>query len=201
MNDRVGVWGYGSVGGRQSVHTSPHPNVHSRRSAFTLVELIVVMFVLVVMMAVAAPSFSRMHQSSSLRACARTMVATFRYARGLAVTRQTEVRLIFSDDSRSYQIMTRRPTETEEMFVPERTEIGRQHKLPVGINAAMTKGASMEDEKLLAFHPNGSTDEAVLTLTNRSGQTMYVTLFPATGRAAVETNPDKISQLFTMEGR
>lgn len=171
-------------------------------AGFTLIELIIVMFILVVMMAVAAPAFSRMHQSSSLRAAARTTLASFRYARSMAVTRQTEVRLIFSDESRSFQLLTRRPTELgDEQFVPERTALGRQRKLPVGINASMTKGVSAEDEKLLAFHSNGSTDEAVLTLTNGSGQKMYVTLYPATGRASIETNPDKISQLFTMEGR
>ncbi len=177
------------------------PITASARQGFTLVELIVAMFILVVMMAVAAPAFSRMHQSSSLRAAARTMLSSFRYARSVAVTRQTEVRLVFSDDRRSFRLMTRRPTETGEQFVPERTTLGQDRKLPVGINASMTKGASAEDEKLLAFHSNGSTDEAVLTLTNRSGQKMYVTLYPATGRASVETNPDKISAMFTMEGR
>ncbi len=173
-----------------------------RVAGFTLVELVVVMFMLVVMMAVAMPSFVKMQESSSLRASAATMMATLRYARSMAVNRRVEVRLMFGEDYRSFHTESQRPTELGDVqFAPERTSLGRERTLPVGISLALTKGVSQEDEHLLAFHPNGSADTAVLTLANRNGRKLFVTLHPTTGRVQIQSDESKVAHMFTLEGR
>jgi prepilin-type N-terminal cleavage/methylation domain-containing protein len=71
------------------------PSSAPRRAAFTLIEILVVVFISLLVAALAAPSFSRALQAQRLRASARTVVTAHKYARNMAVLRQQPMAVLF----------------------------------------------------------------------------------------------------------
>ena len=68
------------------------------RRAFTLVEILLVIVIIVVISAVTLPSFVRSIQGNRLRTAGRTVVAVARYARSMALLHQCEVEVAFMLD-------------------------------------------------------------------------------------------------------
>ena len=65
------------------------------RRAFTLVEILLVIAIIVVISAVTLPSFVRSISGNRLRTAGRTVVAVTRYARSMALLHQTEIEVAF----------------------------------------------------------------------------------------------------------
>lgn len=70
----------------------------SRRSAFTLIELLLVLVIIGVLTAVSVPSFVRSMKGNRLKTAARTVAAAGRYARSMAVLHQRPVAVTFQID-------------------------------------------------------------------------------------------------------
>ncbi len=66
------------------------------RRAFTLVEILLVIAIIVVISAVTLPSFVRSISGNRLRTAGRTVVAVTRYARSMALLHQTEIEVAFT---------------------------------------------------------------------------------------------------------
>jgi prepilin-type N-terminal cleavage/methylation domain-containing protein len=66
-----------------------------RRFAFTLLELVTVLTLVGVLMALAVPRFSAMHDSASVRAAMADLGADFSMARQSAITRRSAVAVVF----------------------------------------------------------------------------------------------------------
>ncbi|MBU0714538.1 MAG: prepilin-type N-terminal cleavage/methylation domain-containing protein [Verrucomicrobia bacterium] len=65
-------------------------------SAFTLIELLLVIVVMGIAVAIAMPSFVRSIQGQRLSAAARTLSTVARYARSMAVLKQSDLALTFN---------------------------------------------------------------------------------------------------------
>ena len=65
-------------------------------SAFTLIELLLVVVVMGIAVAIAMPSFVRSIQGQRLSAAARTLSTVARYARSMAVLKQSDLSLTFN---------------------------------------------------------------------------------------------------------
>jgi prepilin-type N-terminal cleavage/methylation domain-containing protein len=78
--------------------------VRSKKPAFTLVEMLLVLAIIGIVTAVAMPTFVQSLRGNRLRAAARTVAAAGRYARSMAVMRQEETVMALDLDSGSVAV-------------------------------------------------------------------------------------------------
>ena len=83
----------------------PHPPFRGRR-AFTLIELLLVIVIMMLAAAMAVPSFIRSYRGAKLRTSARAVVMSHRYARGMAVLKQVQVAALFDVKKNTIEIVS-----------------------------------------------------------------------------------------------
>ena len=75
---------------------SLRPTVGGFRAAFTLIEVLLVVVVMGIAVAIAMPSFVRSIQAQRLSTAARTLTTVTRYARSMAVLKQSDLGITFN---------------------------------------------------------------------------------------------------------
>jgi len=83
---------------------------HSKQLGFTLLELIVVLFIVVLGFAAIGISISSGNDSTELKAAARDIVSALRYARGEALISHEETTVAFDLENNTYTISNRDKT-------------------------------------------------------------------------------------------
>ena len=95
-------WGSG-----RSVDLGPWTRDFGRpRRAFTLIELLLVVVIMLLASAIAVPSFVRSYRGAKLRTSARAVVMSHRYARGTAVLKQVEVAVLYDAKKNTIEIVS-----------------------------------------------------------------------------------------------
>ncbi len=74
---------------------------------FTLIELLLVIVIVAMAAAIAAPQIGSGNQTAKLSAAVRDISSAFRFARGQALTHHKEVGVMFNLQNNSYQITGR----------------------------------------------------------------------------------------------
>ncbi len=147
---------------------------HNR--GFTLLELILVLFVLVLVAAISYPSLSRGTAAFYLRGTGRDVLNTLRFAREKAITEQTAM-TVLADRQAGKVVLA--------------TELGdgaREYSLPgdVRIRRLVTGGAEvLEGPLVIRFLPNGSCDDAAIELESSTGGRVLIVTDPITGGARI----------------
>lgn len=70
-----------------------------KKAGFTLVELLMVVVIISIMLGVASPFFVRSIQGHRLSTAARTLVTVARYARSMALLKQSDLSIVFNLDT------------------------------------------------------------------------------------------------------
>lgn len=114
--------------------TFPQYGLFQRRvqSAFTLLELLVVLALAAVLMAIVPPLLSKGVASAELKSAARELVAGLKYARNQAITHHQEAVLVLDLERRHFRVTGRNrlyslPDNIEISLVTARSEITAQH--------------------------------------------------------------------------
>ena len=141
-----------------------------RPAGFTLVEMIVVLFILSLLAALAAPSFSRTIASAQLRASAAEVRGTLARARSLAVAGAMERSVVFDLEKGEYGM----DNEATRRGFPDAIRLS-------GVRVA---GERVErGDAIVRFFPDGSAEEAEVSVTSEDGGGLRVTVEPLTGIA------------------
>ena len=137
---------------------------------FTLLELIVVLFLAGLVAALVAPSFSGTLESSRLRSGAAEVRAAFTLARTLAASGSRVRAVAFDVGKGEYAVLG----EARTYLLPE----------GVRIESARVGGAVVEEETFrVRFFPDGSAEEAEIVVASTAGGRLRVTVDPLTGIA------------------
>jgi general secretion pathway protein H len=145
-----------------------------RSDGFTLVELVLVVIIIAAVLAVSYPMLSRGTASFRLRATARDLINTMRYAREKAITEQKVMRIVADREAQKILL-------TDELGEDERA-----YPMPkeVRIQGTALMGREILDEPLvIRFLPNGSAESAEILLVSDKGASLKVATDAITGGA------------------
>ena len=144
-----------------------------RSEGFTFVELIVVLVILAAVAALVAPSFSRTIVSARLRSAASDVRTSLARGRALAVA-GAEERAVAFDLSRGEFGVDNEAVR----LLPETIRLG-----------AVLPGEDRKEQGdvRVRFFPDGSGDEAEISVTAEDGGTLRVTVDPLTGLSEAGT--------------
>lgn len=197
---RVGGWGLevGSAGQLPRSSNLPRPiplnlnrnfNTSILRSTngFTLLEMIIVMFLLVAMLGIVIP---RVNLDEDLASTGRKLIGGLRTLQGIAMSTQKPVKLYLDLDQNQYWAMAIEGK--EEKPLPD-AAWATPRMLPDTIRLAEASFGSVKrtaGRVDLTLYPNGRIDEAVLHLTDARNNVLAIVVESATG--AIRTSDERI---------
>lgn len=106
----------------------PHAPCH----AFTLIELLLVIVIMMLAAAMAVPSFIRSYRGAKLRTSSRAVVMSHRYARGMAVLKQVQVAALYDAKKNTIEIVSVADDSVvrhHDQFLEERDKQAREEAL------------------------------------------------------------------------
>jgi prepilin-type N-terminal cleavage/methylation domain-containing protein len=144
--------------------------------AFTLLELIVVLGLVGVLLAMAAPSLRGFMGSRQTADAAAQVLALTQWAGSRAAAEGTIYRLNVDAQANTYWLTLQQGGE----FVDLGSEFGRRFKLPEGTTATLRRPTGSEPRAYIEFYPNGRTEEVTMELRGRQGEVFRVVCESAT---------------------
>jgi prepilin-type N-terminal cleavage/methylation domain-containing protein len=133
--------------------------------AFTLLELLVTLFVIVVAVGLVVPTIGKSVDAVRARSEVAAFAAFFRHAREQAITRRESERVVVDPDAHRLTLVVGEDTIRETRVVPARLDI--EPVTPGGL--------------VVRFDPEGTSSGGAFRLTS-GGTTYRVTVEAATGR-------------------
>ena len=156
------------------------------QKGFTLIELVVVIFLVGVFFLVAIPKFKDITEVN-IKSASRRLTGTIRYLYSEAVFKKRVYKLVFDIDTNEYWVEV---IEGNEFVTPPDTFLQRK-RLPVGVffkdittERSLGKTEKGRDEFIL-FMPTGFVEPAVIHLTTEDGQAYTLATKPYTGGTIV----------------
>lgn len=172
-----------------------------RFSAFTLIEVMVVLVIILGLASVAIPTMRGTLGSTQLKSGTRGVVALMRYARSLAILREKPCEIIFVPKENTYQLRLldehgsveeqRRHERNEKNALRNDGETDRLHHLPKGIEFFVIYSSATpspkDDFPRVVYYADGSATPATIVLLNTEKRsTMNIQIYRATGMTRVE---------------
>ncbi len=185
------------------------------RSAFTMIELLLVVAIILIASAIAMPSFIRSYRGAKLRTSARTVVMIHRHARSMAVLGQQHIALLFDKKKGEIEVVSIQSAsqpDARSLFMDERAQratalpsdappaaepaaaasvsskLIRPLEAEVQISAFTSEKSVQEHDGIhwVNYSPNGMSDKYALTLTDAHGKSAEIKVDPLSGRVSVE---------------
>lgn len=151
-----------------------------RRSGFTLIEAMVAIAVMLVLIAIAVPSFKDASHRSQLRAAANDLVASAHFARSEAIKRNATVTMCMSSDGENCATSG----SWEQGWIIRGETTLRRHSAPAS-GVRITAGGIVN----LSFQPTGGDTTAAVFRVCRAGSSAgleeRVVTIDATGRPSL----------------
>ncbi|MBM3860180.1 MAG: prepilin-type N-terminal cleavage/methylation domain-containing protein [Verrucomicrobia bacterium] len=159
-------------------------------AGFTLIELSLVVMILALVMALAAPSFVRSFRSALLGESARNFATTCQLARLQAVSQQINSTLHLDLEQQVYwlsQLSTNLTGDTPEPMTIKWVELDPRVRIASATLADGTTGSGAGQIVEINFYPNGTCDGGeVIFRSHDESDAITMLLDPITARATVQ---------------
>lgn len=171
-----------------------HHNPLQRTAAFTLIELMVVIGMILIMFTVGIPTFAKAHNQKPMKVATEQLMEVLSTARAQAIVRGVTVELHMDPQEYTFNVVaTGQSTELDQRIEggSRATQKGRYSmKLPgdVGIELLDVNYVPFieEDHAVLKFYSNGTSEEFVVVIRSVSGEFRKIAVEPITARADYE---------------
>lgn len=159
----------------------------SSDGGFTLLEMIIVMFLLVAMLGIVIP---RVNLTEDLASTGRKFIGTLRTLQGVAMSTQRPVKLFVDLDQNQYWAMTVEGKE-EKHLADAFWATTRQFPDSVRLAEASSGSFRRTSGRVeIMLYPNGRIDEAVLHFSDTGNNVLAIVVEGATG--AIRTSDERI---------
>jgi prepilin-type N-terminal cleavage/methylation domain-containing protein len=140
------------------------------RTAFTLIELLLVIIILSVIVGLSATNFSNSFTNIELKKSAENIAYLVRWAQARAVHENATYQLLFLENSRNYRILRGRSSEdgSQESFEPVPVHMGRVFSLPASVQVERPVG--------MKIYPDGTLDKMRIRLIGRKDKALLSTM-------------------------
>lgn len=139
-----------------------------RRSAFTLLELIVVVALLSILTASIVPIYATSMTGARIRNARADLITALRYCQDRAVQESREYRLYLDREERSWWIerQTEVNRDSEKVFEPLAGAEGEKHVLPEALEFRQIKARQprKRNRYFVACYPHGVSDPAEIVI-------------------------------------
>jgi len=156
---------------------------HLREQGFTLLELMVVIFIVSLVLALSYPSLSRGASSFHLKATGRDVLNTFRFAREKAITEQTGMQVTIDKEKQEIVLSDNLGENVKKYLLPQDVKILRM---------AMADHEVFENSLVIQFLPNGSSENAAVLLSSKTGSLLRIVTDPFSGGARIEPEQGEV---------
>ncbi len=205
FESRVSSSGLGRAG-RSSLLSNAKPETRNskprRQAGFTLLELVVVLFILALATALIAPGFKRSFGQLALKAATRDIAALCRFARTQAISHQGVLEVVLDRGTNTYWlrgpdwIVSRlggfdqaATAEDPEQPWQARMRQARVRSLPAGVtlrSVVLDTGPLRDDERgSIAFFPQGSSTGGEVWVLDEKGRGYQIVIDPSIGLVRV----------------
>lgn len=190
------------------IHCAPRTRHAAPRTSagFSLLELTVVIFILILAGALVAPGFSRSFGQLRLKAATRDLAALFRFARTQAVSSQGVLEVVLDRHTNTYWLqgpdwIIGGPSGSDQGAAEQNLEQPRQAQmvqarmrpLPAGVtlkSVVLDTGPLREDERgSIAFYPQGSSTGGEVVVSDEKGRGFKIVVDPSVGLVRIEAGP------------
>lgn len=161
-----------SITGSEGFH------LRKRCSGFTLIELVLVTFIIAIMMGISTPMFSKSFSNLQLREATYSIVKFTTLARAKAVSERMRTRVNFNFDTGKYWMTVNKDPGSAGQFASVKGKMGRFFKVSSRIKMEGT-------DTTLDFFPNGRSEDFSLLITDGKGKTRTIEIKGLTGEAEV----------------
>ena len=157
-----------------------------RESGFTLIELSIAVFIIAIIIAVAAPSFVRSYNTEVLNATGRTIATSCEFAKLNAVLHQQKVGFWIDMDHQTIWLMQATTNDTDDAS-PGEAEVLKTIPMPSRIGLVSAQLGELMPQARgrveATFYPNGTCDAFAVTLRGvEKGSGLEVIVDPVTCR-------------------
>ena len=139
-----------------------------KNSGFTLIEILLAIIIVGIVLALAAPNFSKGYARFQLNKTADDLLNISRWAQAMAIGQGRIYALTFSGDRRFYGLVRTQVSEDgggQVSFGPVNGLLGRMHKVPDTIRL------DTKDDRI-EFYPDGTIDPASIQLASSEQKTV-----------------------------
>ena len=148
----------------------------SFKSAFTLIELLLVLLILTFVVAMVGPQLRGFTAGRTTRNTANSILAMTHYARTQAVTQGLTYRLNYDGQARSLWISY----QSGNADVKPGNDFATPLNLADSIKIDTDIPNKQDGSQYIEFHPTGRTEPATITLTDNFGATVQIACSSAT---------------------
>ena len=142
-------------------------------SAFTLIEIMLVVVIMLIVAGVAVPKLSGSFSSTRMKDAVRSTIRVARYARSMTIIHQADCTLTFSTNRIS-------------LTTADATLADRRFPAEIKITDFENLAESNDSEKKVLFYSSGMNDGFELTFSDDKNRRFTITCNPITGKVEVE---------------
>jgi len=164
-----------------------------RRGGFTLLEILLVMGMVFVLAAVVVPRFSDYVPSLRVKKTTDRLFAWARKARSDAALTGLRQRLVIDTQEKKYWLeVEARPFKDPGVFtiVPGWEEEALPDEVQLETLEGLENDPDHEHRQVLEFRPDGSSEDATITVANDRGDRATIKVVAATSRVYIEPPPE-----------